>query len=536
MSISANSFRLDRIAFMCEAGDSVRLIAMNVGAYSVAWMSSDPDIAAVGDDGVVTALSDGDARITATLIGGGISAECIASVGYNGQNPTVPPSWGLYIADGEPHVFGERFYIYGSRDCPNGYMEGAPKNDWCSGDYHTLWSEDLIHWTDAGISISIEDVPAEMRGQATRLWAPDIFNDPKNGSYHLAFCSNGADVFIADGEQPEGPFANIRKITMGGETIRCIDPGVLVDDDGTVYIALPFEFFIAKLDPDDYSRIIPETKVGLRPIIDQADAEYFPFEGPSLRKRNGLYYYIYISSRKGENIPTRMGTLVASDPMDIGSWRYGGPLIETRDFIRAGNVHGSFEEFGGKYYLSYHRMAQGFDRFTRMMNLDELMFRADGTPIPVVRTSSGARGFFPVGERVYAASACVLSGGREDDRFVRSYAQDKRSPYPYAYLKLSPDAYAGFRYVKTEPNVAAIQLNYRCREAARVMIEMVPRDSLDEQSARRFTVDLPKRSDWSTERCPFISGLDGVFEIRFSLEKSTEPPNAFDFAWFSISC
>ena len=41
-------------------------------------------------------------------------------------NPYLPP-W-EYIPDGEPYVFGDRVYVYGSHDYYNGYV-------FCMGDY-----------------------------------------------------------------------------------------------------------------------------------------------------------------------------------------------------------------------------------------------------------------------------------------------------------------------------------------------------------------------------------------------------------------
>ena len=41
-------------------------------------------------------------------------------------NPYLP-SW-EYIPDGEPYVFGDRVYVYGSHDYFNGYV-------FCMGDY-----------------------------------------------------------------------------------------------------------------------------------------------------------------------------------------------------------------------------------------------------------------------------------------------------------------------------------------------------------------------------------------------------------------
>ena len=54
-------------------------------------------------------------------------------------NPFLP-SW-EYIPDGEPRVFGDRLYLYGSHDLFNG-------PDFCLGDY-VCWSaplEDLSDW------------------------------------------------------------------------------------------------------------------------------------------------------------------------------------------------------------------------------------------------------------------------------------------------------------------------------------------------------------------------------------------------------
>ena len=60
------------------------------------------------------------------------------------MNPLFPLN--EYIPDGEPHVFGERVYLYGSHDKANGER-------FCSEDY-TVWSAsvfDLSDWTCHGV-------------------------------------------------------------------------------------------------------------------------------------------------------------------------------------------------------------------------------------------------------------------------------------------------------------------------------------------------------------------------------------------------
>ena len=59
-------------------------------------------------------------------------------------NPYLP-SW-EYIPDGEPYVFGDRVYVYGSHDYFNGHV-------FCLGDY-VCWSapaDDLGNWRYEGV-------------------------------------------------------------------------------------------------------------------------------------------------------------------------------------------------------------------------------------------------------------------------------------------------------------------------------------------------------------------------------------------------
>ena len=61
----------------------------------------------------------------------------------NGSNPILP--FDIYIADGEPKVFGDRVYLYGSHDLFDG--------GYCSYDYHVYSApvNDLTSWTDHGV-------------------------------------------------------------------------------------------------------------------------------------------------------------------------------------------------------------------------------------------------------------------------------------------------------------------------------------------------------------------------------------------------
>src|SRR5690625_6554776 len=59
-----------------------------------------------------------------------------------------------YIPDGEPYVFGDRLYVYGSHDKFNG-------NFYCENDY-VCWSApvgDLTDWRNVGIIYEKKHVP-----------------------------------------------------------------------------------------------------------------------------------------------------------------------------------------------------------------------------------------------------------------------------------------------------------------------------------------------------------------------------------------
>ena len=152
-------------------------------------------------------------------------------------NPYLP-QW-EYIPDGEPRVFGDRVYVYGSHDkagadsfcdyvlkCWSAPVDNL--NDWvCHGDiFHTLPDRDHAADTD-------------WTNENNQLFAPDVVE--KDGRYYLYAYIINARGCVGVSDRPEGPFKLISqyKYTMPDE-ICCdgwfIDPGVFVDDDGRTYI------------------------------------------------------------------------------------------------------------------------------------------------------------------------------------------------------------------------------------------------------------------------------------------------------------
>ena len=83
------------------------------------------------------------------------------------MNPFLP-LW-EYTPDGEPHIFGDRIYLFGSHD-----TEGGDR--YCSKGDYVGWSaplDDLSDWRHEGVMYSAEQDPHTRPG-VTDLYAPDV--------------------------------------------------------------------------------------------------------------------------------------------------------------------------------------------------------------------------------------------------------------------------------------------------------------------------------------------------------------------------
>ena len=93
-------------------------------------------------------------------------------------NPILP-SW-EYIPDGEPHIFDDRVYLYGSHDRFNG-------DDYCLNNY-VCWSapvDDLSNWCYHGQIYDICSDPLNEEGKYCG-YAPDCCKGP-DGRYYLYY-------------------------------------------------------------------------------------------------------------------------------------------------------------------------------------------------------------------------------------------------------------------------------------------------------------------------------------------------------------
>ena len=121
-------------------------------------------------------------------------------------NPFLPTD--VYIPDGEPHVFGNRVYLYGSHD-----KEGG--ETFCMLDYE-VWSapvDDLSDWSSKGSNFSAAQDPLSKETGRAYIYAPDCVRG-NDGKYYLYYCLSGdkgvggyfGPIGVAVCDTPDGKF------------------------------------------------------------------------------------------------------------------------------------------------------------------------------------------------------------------------------------------------------------------------------------------------------------------------------------------
>ena len=313
-------------------------------------------------------------------------------------NPYLP-NW-EYIPDGEPRVFGDRIYVYGSHDRKDSI-------DFC--DYKLkVWSapvSDPTKWVchgDIFRSRDGHDSPSDVDWTDELLFAPDVVE--RGVKYYLYAYIVNAKGCVAVADRPEGPFRLLSRyeydIPNHYDNGTFIDPGVLVDDDGRVYIYCGYQgSYMCELKDNMYEAVPGSYKLD---IIPTAEPHRF-FEACSPRKINGTYYLIY-SPQRGSCLD------YATSDSPTGPFTYRGTIIDNGIDFPGGNDHGSVCCVNGQWYIFYHRMTNG-TIMSRRGCVERIEILPDGTIPQVEMTSLGFEESLNPYDFTQADTACVLKGG-----------------------------------------------------------------------------------------------------------------------------
>lgn len=396
-------------------------------------------------------------------------------------NPYLPSY--EYIPDGEPYVFGDRLYIYGSHDKFNGER-------FCENDY-VFWSaptDRLFDWRCEGVIYLKTQDPMNADGQCC-LYAPDI-QLGLDGRYYLYYALDKmCMISVAVGDWPTGPFSFCGHVRypdgqpMGAAPgdIYQFDPGVFMDDDGRVFLYSGFapraswvngpmlngrriegaycmelmqDMLTVKAGP---TCIVP----GPEAVQDTGFDGHAFFEASSMRKIRGRYTFIYSSINSHE-------LCYATSDRPDGGFSFGGTIVSNGDvFLNGrsydeavaymGNNHGSLVEVKGQWYIFYHRQTNRHG-FSRQCCAEPVTIQPDGRTGQVEMTSCGLNGgpltgFGRYGAHIacnlsYKGSAGFYGNGRDYSAhpYLTQTGPDREGEGDQYIANMRDGAMAGFKY------------------------------------------------------------------------------------------
>jgi len=403
-----------------------------------------------------------------------------------GVNPYLP-SW-EYIPDGEPHVFGDRVYVYGSHDRFNGHV-------FCLNDYQCYSApvEDLTNWRSEGCIYKKTDDPLNPDGRMC-LYAPDITQGP-DGRYYLYYVLDKVPVVsVAVSDSPGGKFEFLGYVryqdgTRLGEAPGDepqFDPGVLTEGERT-YLYTGFSSpgdtsrhgaMATVLDKDMVTIIeSPRFVVPSQAYCEGTTFEEHPFfEASSIRKIGNTYYLIYSSAVMHElcyatsKHPTKdfeyQGVVISNCDLHIDHYKPAD-----KPMYYGGNNHGSIEFIGGAWYVFYHRHTNGTS-FSRQGCIEPLKIDAEGKITQAEITSCGSNGGPLIGRGEYPTYiACHLFGPTEslysglggymNNQYPKITQDGKDGDEEYGYIANMMDgATVGFKYFDFQ-DVSRISIKVR---------------------------------------------------------------------------
>jgi len=324
---------------------------------------------------IVRALGAAAALLPATVLGQAGDPRAPETVRVRG-NPILADGRS-YSTDPAPLVDGDTLYILAGRDeAPDGV------NDFIMNEWQLLATRDPA----AGVW---RHYPAIARPEAVFAWAEpgrayagQIVKGRDGRFYFYAPVlqrEGGAKdrfaIGVAVADSPRGPWRDahpagpiISQTVPVANDIQNIDPTVLVDDDGRVFIywgtfgqLRGMELAADMMTPRGPEQVIR----GLTGF----------FEAPWLFKRRGTYYMLYAGNQAGPDSACTPAVYHACQaygtaPSPMGPWTYRGVLLRP---VSSTTSHAGAVAFKGQWYLAYHAAdARGGGHFRRSVALDRM--------------------------------------------------------------------------------------------------------------------------------------------------------------------
>ena len=279
----------------------------------------------------------------------------------------------IYLAD--PTIFEENgtYYLYGTKGDPRIDGEG----------FLVYTSKDLKKWEGPA---GVNDGFALKKGAAfgtKGFWAPQLFK--QENKYYMAYTAN-ENIAIATSDSPLGPFENDGKALEA--PVRQIDPFIFFDNGKAYLYHVRLQdgnrIFVAEMTPDLKS-IKPETLkeciTAEREWEDTQNVEWPVAEGPTVFKKQGLYYMLY-SANDFRNPDYAVG--LATSTSSSGPWKKikNTPIISRKNTSENGSGHGDlFTGKDGNPYYVFHTHNSNITVHPRKTALIKLNIDSSGIQI-----------------------------------------------------------------------------------------------------------------------------------------------------------
>lgn len=397
-------------------------------------------------------------------------------------NPFLP-SW-EYVPDGEPHIFGNRLYLFGSHDRFNG-------TQFCINDYVCWWCplNDLSDWHCEGTIYRKEQDPAAKEDSI--MQAPDVCRGT-DGRYYLYYTLGLVpfmSVAVCDTPAGQYEYYGIVKYPDGTAVgthqhdIFQFDPGLFVDNDNRVWL---YSGFAPKEDgmfaaacrkyrmEGAYVMELAQDMLTIKTepsLIFSKEGEHGFFEASSMRKIDGRYYFIY-SSQLGHELCWAVG-----DKAD-GEFRFGGTLVSNgdvglsdkpRNYI--GNTHGSLVQIEGQWYVFYHRQTNRH-QYSRQACADKIEFY-DGRFRQAEITSCGMNGGPLCGCGKYEARIACNLWLKDSAMFYGVASTPEAEAHPYFTQTGEDRDCSGDQYIANMRDNATAGFKYFCFDGLKEIAVLV---------------------------------------------------------------
>ena len=330
----------------------------------------------------------------------------------NENNPLYTQRFG---ADPGVMEYNGRLYVYMTDDQLEYDAKGKVKENSYSQirTINCISSDDLVNWTDHG-KIRVAG-PSGIAKWAVNSWAPCAAHKTIDGQekFFLYFCNGGNGIGVLSADSPTGPWRDERGSLLITRSVKncadvtwLFDPAVMVDEDGTGYLAFGGGVPEGMQKAPGTARIVKlaENMISLDGDPVRLDVPWL-FEDSGINRIGDKYYYTYCSNfmTSGNTLRLTDGAIqymTADNP--LGPYTYMGELFpnEGRFFGMYGNNHHSIASLNGEWYLFYHNRpvekAMRIGGNYRSPQADRIIFGEDGLPQQVRGTMKGLEQLKPL--------------------------------------------------------------------------------------------------------------------------------------------